>query len=56
MSGDVAEAVTETKSSVDLLQNWDSTDQPLASLESSQRNVVIELSAFSNERPFPKEV
>ena len=49
-------AVGATDGELELLQNWDDPDSPLAPLEESQRDAIIDLSVYAGERPFPEEV
>ena len=56
MAANVARSGSAESSNLDLLQNWDDTENPLAPLEESQRDAVIDLSVYANERPLPEEV
>ena len=55
MAGDVTHE-SAADATLGLLQNWDDPDNPLASLEETQRDAVIDLSVYAGERPFPEEV
>ena len=56
MASNVARSTDAEAANLDLLQNWDDTENPLAPLEESQRDAVIDLSVYAHDRPLPEEV
>ncbi|KAF0303196.1 Conserved oligomeric Golgi complex subunit 3 [Amphibalanus amphitrite] len=56
MASNVARSTDAEAANLDLLQNWDDTENPLAPLEESQRDAVIDLSVYAHDRPLPEEL